>query len=409
MSITFPLVSPIPVADAGENAGSVLVCLVPGATPTYDAMAKTMTVTMTLSTPALFALATNSPLTSITYKDGVCTVSGPPAFLIPTMIAGIKFTHDYHHDVSQEKIMVVITDGTASSSQTLTFASHNSTISATIAAARQTTFTIGVPSPFPTIVLSGNDKAPVSVTIVPEVPSALHSIGTKDAFGTTVNVNAISKAGRVSNDTFSSAQGPVSSEKNVLSMCFQGPLSQVNLALSGTNFVAPQAIGSNTVLSFMIVVADEISPIMSQRITLQGAPAPAAATQKPVEALPIYGTMLTSSTPPDPVNGVPYTIQVINGTATWVPVSRVVVPVNVAMPNTPKAAVTTPFMTSIFNSADDKQPVLIAPPPAPSATASSSPKMSTGDQVLTILILIICFALFGFLGWVMFKEWKESS
>ncbi|WP_298332179.1 hypothetical protein [Asticcacaulis sp.] len=412
MSITFPLVNPIPIT---ENAGSVIVCLVPGSTPAYDASTKTMSLVMTMSEPTLFALASNSALTAINYKDGVCTVSGPPMYVVPTMLQGIKFTYDEHKDISKAKIMVVGHDGNASFSQTLTFANHTPNITASIAAARQTTFTIGVPSPFPNISITKNGADNATVTIIPEVPSALASIGTTETFGASVHANTVSTAGRAMAQNIYSAKGPVHiTGTNVLSIAFKGTVAQVNMALAGANFIAPQAIGSNTVLNFNILVADDTSTILAQRITLNGIP---PATQTPLsskkedekgeDGYPIFGSMKKSLLPPAPVDGVPYTIQVLNGTPTWVltkPTTTTtvtsIVPVNVA---------SSTVFTSLFSKkgSDDitQTPALTAPPPAPSAVSEPS----VVDRVLTALIIIFCLAVFGVLGWTVWKDWSDTA
>lgn len=415
MSIRFPLVSPIPISTVGENAGLALVSLVSGATPIYDANAKTITITMTISTPTVFALVSNSAHTVIKYTDGVCTVSGPPAFVIPTLISGIQFRYDIHKDVSKEKISVFIHDGKTVTSQTLVFEEHKSSLHASISAAKLTTFIIGVASPLPNVLLSdlNGEDSHASVTIIPDVPSALSSIGTTDASGTDVHVNAANHAGRAEQINQKKVQGTFAvKDNNVLSMCFEGPVSKVNQALAKFNFVAPQAIGSNTAVNFTIVIADAQSPIMSRQITLSGLPAPAkpateAAVPKDMSTFPIFGTNLRSSTPPAPVNGIPYSIQILDGTPTWVPAKAqtLVVPVNTTVTNTQNSV---PFMSSIFNDQTDVATV-VAPPLAPAAAEVTTSSMSTPDYVLYVLILIISSALFTFLGWIMLKEWKESE
>lgn len=439
--VNFPLVSPIPISTSSAHAGSAIVCLVPGSTPAYDPDAKVITIAMTVSNPSLFALSTFSPITVIAYKGGVCTVTGPPAFVLATMLEGIKFTYDLHRDISKEKIAVVIHDGAATATQLLTFAPHTSVIGASIAAAKQTTFNIGIASPFPSITLTdpvGGGKSLAAVTIIPEVPSAIHAIGTSSASGASVHINAISLAGRAFVENLLSAKGAVSvSDRNVLSICFKGTVAQVNAALVAAYFIAPQAVGSNTVLNFGIVVSDDTSTIMSQRVTLHGvqvaaAPKPViaaapkpliAAVPKPLIAAapksaddggyPIYGTTNTSVLPPAPVNGVPYTIQIINGTPTWVltkQAAATILPVNVASPNAPTTAIVTPFNSTVssdVSSADSLRTVaaMTSTTPAPAPAASSG---SAFDLIMTIIILLVCLVLFGGMGWLIYKDWNHE-
>lgn len=427
MSITFPLVSPIPYASKGASAGTVIVGLEPGATPTYIADAKTMTLVMTMSEPNLFSLASNSPLTSITYKDGVCTVSGPPMYVLPTMLEGVKFTYDMRKDISKAKIMVSGHDGSASFSQTLTFQQYDTEIKAVVAAARRTTFTIGVPSPFPSIALSDvktKGNSDVVVTIIPEVPSALTRIGTKEASGASVHVNTVTKAGRAKARNFLNTKGAVNVEDdNVVSIAFRGSVHDVNMAMANANFVAMQAIGSNTSLTFTILVADKTSTIFAQRITLNGIPESTASHTPPVappkntdeSGYPIYGSMDRSLVPPPAKDGHAYTIQVLNGTPTWVPTS-VKNPVIAAdvMPTSVTTTVLAPF-TSIFSSKTDSEEnqktVLQTPPPAPSATASSSSSssFSTLDRVIYALVLILCLILFALLGYVTMRDFNDEA
>jgi hypothetical protein len=416
MTFTFPLVSPLPIYTVGANAGSVIVCLVPGATPRIDPNAKHISITMTLSSPSVFAMATFSPLTVITFKDGVCTVSGPPAYVIPTMLEGIKFTYDLHRDISKEKIAVVIHDGAAVSMQTLTFATHDSIVQASIAAANTTTFIINEPSPFPKIVLldkDGSGKAQAAVTIIPEMPSAITSMGTDSKLWASVHINAMTNAGKYDTETLGSIHSVKNvTDKTILSFCYRGTVAHINEALASTHFVAPQAISGNTVLQFVIVISDDTSTIMSQRIKLNGVHA------KSTEAIeyPIFGTMNKSALPPASVNGVPFTLQIVNGTPTWTATNQaaaIVLPVNAAPPSKPTVAILAPFTSTVssndVNSVENLRTVaaMTAPAAAPSAIASDS-KTSTTDNVLTILIVIVSLGLFGFLGWIIFKDWSSA-
>lgn len=278
MTLSFPLVSPIPIRTVGENAGSVIVCLVPGATPKVEPTTQKMSIVMTMSNPTLFDIGAFSSILMLTYKDGVCSLNGPPSSVIPMLLEGIKFTYDYHRDISKETILVEIHDGTAHTQQTLTFAHYDSLVNASIAAAANVTFTIGTPSPFPTITLQDHDssgKSLAAVTILPEVPSAIESMSNDSAFGSRVSMNYITKAGNYqSTEVGNSSKRITITDNNVLSICFKGNVSRLNHALAATRFVAPQAISGRTELSFVIVISDDSGTIMSKRITLHGVPPP---------------------------------------------------------------------------------------------------------------------------------------
>jgi hypothetical protein len=332
------------------------------------------------------------------------------------MLEGIKFTYDLHRDISKEKIAVVIHDGAAVSMQTLTFATHDSIVQASIAAANTTTFIINEPSPFPKIVLQdkdGSGKAQAAVTIIPEMPSAITSMGTDSKLRASVHINAMTNAGKYNTETLGSIHSVKNvTDKTILSFCFRGTVAHINEALASTHFVAPQAISGNTVLQFVIVISDDTSTIMSQRIKLNGVHA------KSTEAIeyPIFGTMNKSALPPASVNGVPFTLQIVNGTPTWTATNQaaaIVLPVNAAPPSKPTVAILAPFTSTVssndINSVENLRTVaaMTAPAAAPSAIASDS-KTSTRDNVLTILIVIVSLGLFGFLGWIIFKDWSSA-